>query len=269
MVQIPAPPRPSNIDWRAAHWDQWADLMVARGEHQLVVDALTALGVVVEYLDAPTCTPNLHFVQDLFVMTPFGAVVGRPASKVRAGEEVFAAKALAAIEVPIVATVCGTGTFEGADLAYLSPDLAIIAVGRRTNVEGARQVAHALGVAGVRVEQVPMPAARRHLDEVISIVSEDTALVSRDAPAVTRQVLRANGFALVDVPIEAASTDARGINLIVIERGLVLLPAGSPRLTETLAGLGIRSVEVPIPEISNTGGGVHCLLGVLLRSDGA
>jgi N-dimethylarginine dimethylaminohydrolase len=73
------------------------------------------------------------FMADVFVMTPSGAIIGRPASEVRAGEERWAARAIAAQGMPIVRGVGGDGTFEGADLMWLNPKLALVARGLRTN----------------------------------------------------------------------------------------------------------------------------------------
>ena len=232
-----------------------------------MAEALTKNGVDVDYLGAEVQTPNLHFVQDLFAMTPLGAVVARPASEIRAGEEVAVARALAAMRVPIITTICGSGTFEGADLAYLSANAALVAVGWRTNGEGRRQVEHALRISGIRPIRVSLPRTRRHLDEAVSIVDDDLALVSHDVSEDIKQALHRAGFELLQLPVESDSIHSRAINLIVVHRGLVVLPAGNPRLVEALSTRGIAAIEIAIPEISKTGGGVHCLIGVLQRSD--
>ena len=60
----------------------------ARAQHDAIALAYRAAGVAVHEV-APTQPPppNLMFVADLLFMTPEGAIVGRPASRVRAGEE--------------------------------------------------------------------------------------------------------------------------------------------------------------------------------------
>ena len=47
------------------------------------------------------------FVADLMFMTPEGAILGRPASTVRAGEERLVARRLAELGVPILRVVRG------------------------------------------------------------------------------------------------------------------------------------------------------------------
>ena len=70
---------------------------------------------------------------DLFVMTSQGAVLARPASTVRAGEERWVAKRLADIGIPVIKILTGQATFEGADLMWIDQGTAVIGKGLRTN----------------------------------------------------------------------------------------------------------------------------------------
>ena len=71
--------------------------------HRVTVEVLPGAGAVEvaennvtedEFHIGPA-TPNLMFCADLFVMTPQGAILARPASDVRAGEERWVARGLA------------------------------------------------------------------------------------------------------------------------------------------------------------------------------
>ena len=73
--------------------------------------------------------PNGFFIRDLMLMTPEGAIVTRPASNTRAGEERFVAEALGELGVPVLMTVHGEGTFEGADVSWIDDDLCFLAEG--------------------------------------------------------------------------------------------------------------------------------------------
>jgi N-dimethylarginine dimethylaminohydrolase len=66
------------------------------------------------------------FVADCMFMTAEGAIRGRSASTVRAGEERWVARRLAALGVPIVRSVRGTGTFEGSDAMGLDPATVLV-----------------------------------------------------------------------------------------------------------------------------------------------
>jgi len=91
-VQMLAPPDPAR----------------ARAQHDRLAAALRAAGVAVRLVE-PTgaAPPNLMFVADLLFMTPEGAILGRPASTVRAGEERLVARRLAELGVPILRAIRG------------------------------------------------------------------------------------------------------------------------------------------------------------------
>ena len=84
------------------------------------------------------------FCADLLVMTPQGAILARPASTVRAGEERQVARKLAALGIPILATLTGNACFEGADLMWLDEKTAIIGRGLRTNDAAIAQIANSV-----------------------------------------------------------------------------------------------------------------------------
>ena len=77
-------------------------------------------------------------------MMPEGAILGRPASTVRAGEEWLIARRLADLGIPILRSVRGTGTFEGTDAMWIDPQAVLLTTGLQTNSEGAAQVTHLL-----------------------------------------------------------------------------------------------------------------------------
>jgi len=96
------------------------DLRKAQAEHDSLAQMYREMGVSVVYVEPETRPPpNLMFVADLLFMTPEGAILGRPASTVRAGEERWVAERLARLGVPILRSVRGSGTFEGADAAWI------------------------------------------------------------------------------------------------------------------------------------------------------
>ena len=96
------------------------DLGRAREEHAAMVEVYQSAGIAVHTVepDLP-CPPNLMFCADLLVMTPHGAILARPASTVRAGEERQVARKLAALGIPILATLTGSATFDGHELPRL------------------------------------------------------------------------------------------------------------------------------------------------------
>ena len=116
------------------------------------------------------------FVADLMFMTPEGAILARPASTVRAGEERWVARRLADLGIPILRTIRGEGTFEGADAAWLDPHTVLVGRGLRTNAEGVRQVSATLQEMGVAVIEIDLPCGTMHLMDILRFADRDLAL---------------------------------------------------------------------------------------------
>src|SRR3546814_8550844 len=106
-------------------------------------------------------------------MTPEGAILARPASTVRAGEERWVARRLADLGVPILRTLTGTAVFEGADLMWLDPRTAMIGLGLRTNEEAASQIATTLEEIGVETIAV---RSEEHKSELQSLMRTSYAV---------------------------------------------------------------------------------------------
>ncbi len=240
----------------------------AGGQHGELVKAYRRLGVRVDLVEpeAPV-PPNLVFTADLFLMTPEGAIVGRPASTVRAGEERLVAQRLAALGIPILRTVRGRGTFEGSDVIWLAPDRVMIGVGFRTNREGAQQVASCLGNLGIESVEVEIRPGAMHLMGSLRLVDHDLSIVRSDqVPARTRSILEAAGFEVCVVPESEELVRAQAMNFVTTRPRTVLAPAGAPRTLRWLESNGIRCVTVDISELAKAAGGIACMTGVLKRS---
>ena len=176
---------------------------IACGSNTTLADAYRAAGVVVHYVERGRIDkPNAMFVRDLMLMTPEGAIVTRPASTVRAGEERLVAEALAQLGVPILMSVHGSGTFEGADVIWVDKHLCFLAEGLRTNEEGANQVERMLREIGVaEVVRVGLPHGAMHLDGLLAI-DRDLAVVWPRRTFKVVNTLRKRGFRFIEVDDE-------------------------------------------------------------------
>ena len=127
----------------------------AQRQHQAMARAYEQAGVTVHHVKpARPATPNQMFCADLFFMTPEGAILARPASTVRAGEERWIARRVSDIGVPIIRSIRGGGTFEGADAMWLDSKTVIVGCGFRTNDEGADQLESILSEMGVELIRI-------------------------------------------------------------------------------------------------------------------
>ena len=243
------------------------DPEAARTQHDALADAYRDAGVDVHLID-PTRRdrPNAVFVRDNVLMTPEGAVVGRQAMACRRGEERFVAQALAALGVPILATVSGTGVFETACCLWVEQEAVVVGQGNRANAEGVRQVEEVLRRVGVR-DFIPLqiPYGWAHIDSIVSFVDRDLALVH---PAVVPwdvvTALRRRGVRVVEAPSVEEAQDL-ALNCVALEPGRVLMASGYPATARTLRDHGIDVVEIDISELLKGWGSIHCMTGVLRR----
>ncbi|MCW5853295.1 MAG: amidinotransferase [Anaerolineae bacterium] len=242
------------------------DIGRAQAQHDAMADAYRAAGVTVYYAEETQARPNQMFMADLFVMTPEGAIVGRPASEVRAGEERVAARRLAELGVPIVRTVGGQGTFEGADAMWLDPQTVLLGRGLRTNDEGAAQVTGVLRDMGVSVIQVDMPVGTMHLMGMLRIVDRDLA-VAWPLRLAHRAVetLRERGYQVVYAPDEREARDGAAFNFVTLGPRRVLMAAGNSVTQTAFERLGIECLTVPVHELRKAAGAIGCLTGILWR----
>ena len=251
------------------------DAARAAAQHDALAEAYRANGVRVAYVEpggpggpdgSATPPPNQMFCADLFVMTPSGAIVGRPASTVRAGEERWVARRLADLGVPILRSVGGRGTFEGADLCWLDPAAALIGRGLRTNAEGATQVAATLAELEVRAEIVDLPPGSMHLMAEVRFADRDLAFARAGGlPRPALELLRAHGYQVRFFPEDRDMVHGFSRNFVTLGPRRVLMPAGYPRSRAAYEEAGMECVEVDVDEIHKCAGGVGCLTGVVAR----
>lgn len=268
LLRRPGPELDNIEDYEAVQMRDDLDADLARAQHDAMADAYEANGVSVYYVENGRLDkPNAMFMRDLMLMTPEGAIIARPASTVRAGEERYVAESLARLGVPILMSVHGTGTFEGADVAWVNAKLCFLAEGLRTNREGADQVEGMLREIGVEeVIRVQLPWGAMHLDGLLSIVSNDLAVVwPRRTPFPVARALIERGFRLIEVEDEHEAHHKLPMNLVAIEPGKVLMPAGASQMRARYEAAGVECVEVDISELIKAGGGIHCMTGFLKR----
>ncbi|MDC1286718.1 arginine deiminase-related protein [Gammaproteobacteria bacterium] len=243
------------------------DLGRARQEHSAMVEAYRSAGVEVHAVepDLP-CAPNLMFCADLLVMTPHGAILARPASTVRAGEERQVARKLAALGIPILATLTGTATFEGADLMWLDEKTAMIGRGLRTNDAAITQIGNLLSGLGIDLIAVDMPFGSMHFMGMLRIVDHDLAICwPRRTPHRCVTLLRELGYRVIFPGFHDDQTSYRGINFVTLGPRRILMVAGLPSIQDEFEKLGIDCLTCPTDELSRAAGNVGCLTGVLWR----
>jgi N-dimethylarginine dimethylaminohydrolase len=257
-------------DSRAWLMRQQVDLARLHDQAEAVAEYFRAHQVIVQVARPPrTAPPNLIFMRDLFLMTPHGAVIARMASAQRAGEERYATAALAGLGLPILRTITGTGTFEGADALWIDQRTVLVAVGFRTNDEGARQLGQVLSEQGVTVLPVPLGPGAQHLLGAVTFLDERLAAVHQTAATDRlRRPLLDRGYQLVELPANDGLLQARGMNLVALAPGVVVMPSGAPTVRRALVAAGVDVEEMDVSEYVKADGALGCLTGILRRDQG-
>lgn len=243
------------------------DLGLACEQHEAIAQAYRDAGVSVYYV-APSQLPppNLMFCADLFLMTPEGAIVARPASTVRAGEERWIARRLADLGIPIVRTLNGTATFEGADAQWLNPETVLLGRGLRTNAEGAAQVADALQGMGVNVILVDLPIGSMHLMGMLRFLDRDLAVGWPGRLSyVAVEALRVNGYEVLFIPDEAEVKN-HALNFVTLGPREILMPTKKPITQKFYESHGVVCHTLATGELNKAAGGIGCLTGILKRA---
>lgn len=257
-----------NFDWQAARFKAPVDPERFRAQHDALADIYRANGVRVHYVeDQRTDKPNAVFMRDLCFMTPEGAIVTRPAMEARRGEEKAVARTLAKLGVPIVRTITGSATFEGAMCMWIDRKSVILASGVRTNREGYEMVEHELRRMGVtEVIHMQIPYGHAHIDGNLNFASHDVAAIHpAQVPYDVCDALKKKGFKLIECPSRLEAKETLGINFVAIKPGLIVMPAGNERLQERLENAGITCLTVEFDEILKGYGAIHCCTAFLKR----
>lgn len=256
------------FDWQAARFKAPIDVKRFRAQHDALADIYSDHGVRVHYIEEQRSDrPNALFCRDLVFMTPEGAIVTRPAMEARRGEERFAAKKLADLGVPIIRTVCGSATFEGAMGLWIDRHTVVLASGVRTNREGYEMVEGELRRMGVTdILHMQIPYGHAHIDGLLNMASQEVAMIhASQVPYDVCDALKKKGIKLLECPSQIEAKEGLAINFVAIEPGLVVMPAGNPRSQELLEQNGIKVIPVQFDEILKGYGAIHCCTAFLKR----
>ncbi len=258
---------PSSQDHNAIQMLAPVDPVRAGDEHDAMAQAYRDHNVEVHYVDPEgTPSPNQMFCADLLAMTPQGAILARPASTVRAGEERWIARRLADLGLPVLRTLTGTSVFEGADLMWLDPKCVMVGRGLRTNQAAVEQLTTVLAETGVETITVDLAFGTMHFMGLLRIVDKDLALARpyRTPHATVRAALD-RGYKVVFMPDEAENDRNHPFNIVTLGPRKIMMVDGNPDAQAFYQSLDIECVAVAADELGKAAGAVGCLTGILQR----
>jgi N-dimethylarginine dimethylaminohydrolase len=265
LVHPPGAPFGAAFDDPAHGFLHPVDLDVARREHAAFVELLVRLGVEVHILEADPDTPDLLYTFDPLLVADAGAIPLRPGKATRRGEPALLEAWTAAAGIPTAGRIEAPGTIEGGDTCWLRPDLLCVGRSRRTNAEGADQLAAIVG-GDVRTFDVPSRGDELvHLLSVISPVTEELAVVYPPLlPAGLAALLDEVGMGTISVPDDEYPTLA--CNVLAVRPGVLIVAEGNPQTRRALEAAGCEVLAYPATEIGiNGSGGPTCMTRPILR----
>lgn len=242
------------------------DLDTIRRQADTIAAFYTRRGITVHWHQPATSPPpNTLFFRDLFAMTPRGAVLSRMGSQQRAGEERFAAAALASIGAPIIGSPLRGGCLEGADALWLDAQTLLVGLDRRTNAAGLATLAGVL--PEVEIHPVTLPARTQHLLGVLNFLGPGRVAVwSGRTPPGLITWLASRGIDIIALPDGPELSRGRAMNWVCLGPDEVVMPAGCPDTRARLLSAGVEVCELNVSEYLKAGGGLGCLTGILHRS---
>jgi dimethylargininase len=227
-----------------------ADYKKALEQHEAYCAALERCGVEVVRLEADLAHPDSTFVEDAAVLTRDSAILTRPGAMSRKGE-------VDGIREPLgkffqaIHEIKAPGTLDGGDICEAGEHF-FIGISRRTNEEGAHQLATFLARDGFTTSFVDIRAMKSilHLKSGIAWVGDGKLVVMEELAG--REEFR--GYELIRV----AHDESYAANCVRVN-DYVLIPAGFPKIAEALIARGFKVLPIEVSEFRKMDGGLSCL----------
>lgn len=268
-VYVRSPDTANLVEWETYGWHGAPDPDAAAQEHAALRAELIHAGaeVIVGTTPVPG-DPDDIYAYDPLLPTDEGVVVLRPGKEGRRGEPEALAADLAALGLPVRATLEPPATAEGGDMFFLDERTLLVGVGYRTNVAAVEQLRTIL--SGVEVIAFDLPHLNGpdeclHLMSFVSPLDADLAVAYPPLmPVRLVQLLAARGVELVEVPDEEFPT--MGPNVLALGPRVALALEGNPVTQERMRRAGVDVRTYRGDEISRKGdGGPTCLTRPLVR----
>lgn len=226
------------------------DLELALEQHAAYCDALAHCGLEVTLLPPDPQHPDAPFVEDTAVLVAGHAMLTRPGASSRQGEVPSMCAALRPW-FPEPAMISAPGTLDAGDVCEAERHV-FIGISKRTNPEGARQLADWLTGLGYGTTCIDIRGRPDllHLKTGMSYLG-DNRMVLIDA-LVGLEAFRSYEVVRVS-PAEVYAANCLRLN------NTVLLPTGYPALQLALRYLGYQVLTLEMSEFQKLDGGLSCL----------
>lgn len=186
-------------------------------------------------------------------------------------------KFFAKIGCPILLTISGEGICEPGVWVQVAEDVLFGNMGSATNQDGLDQVLPVLRRAGYKEIHIAHcttlhekfeSAGEFHMDMVFGVADLGVALVyPGHLDYQTFKWLRDRKFKIVEIPPDE-QLSCYPANLMILEPGKVILPAGAKQTARKLKDLGVEVIEFDTASIHTGINGLRCVTMSLIRDKG-
>jgi N-dimethylarginine dimethylaminohydrolase len=252
LVHLPGPEY-TEAAWQAYGLAGHADPDQATAEQEAYLAILRKFGVELHYLcehASIQCTATY----DPALVTDEGAVVMTSGRAERKGEALPMARALLALDIPIIGWIGGEGTMDAGDTLWLDHDLLLVGRSYRSNDEGFEQLKRVMDGRVRNIVQFELPHWRGpqsvlHLMSVVSLVDHDLAVIyPRAIPVRLLSLLQAREYRLIEVPDE--EWDTQGCNVLALAPGVAVIAQQNPVTAARMRDAGVEVFEYPGDQIT-------------------
>ncbi len=219
-------------------------------QHARYCEALERSGLAITRLEADDRYPDSTFVEDTAVLMPRGTILTRPGAAARTGEVAAIRPTLERLHGSARA-IESPGTMDGGDVCEADNHY-FIGISKRTNEEGARQLAAFLADDGYSSTCVDIREIEGilHLKSGVAYVG-DRRLVAIDALA---ELEAFHDYRIVRVD----PADGYAANCVRVNQH-VLVALGFPGVQAALQRLGSSVIPLEMSEFRKMDGGLSCL----------
>ena len=260
------------------HYTRRLDATRLARQYDLFVGHIEHSGAEIEWIpDADDGLADSIFVFDPSFMTPHGAIVLRPAKRLRRPEVALHETLYERLGVPVIGTITEPGTAEGGDLLWLDETTLVAGRGFRTNQAGIDQLRGILGPRGVEVRVFDLPmwrgsAACMHLLSLMSPLDRDLALIHPPLmPVALYQLLRERGIECLEASEkEFRTSGGLSVNVLALGPRRCVTLAGFPQTLRTMKDAGCEVTCFMADALClPCEGGATCLTLPVWRGDAA
>lgn len=219
-------------------------------QHEAYCAALERCGLAVERLPADVAYPDSTFVEDAAIVTRHFAILTHPGAKSRMGE-------VEGIREPVrrffrvIREVTAAGTLDGGDVCEADGHF-FIGISRRTNEEGAKQLASFLAESGCTSSAIDIRRKESilHLKSGVSYLGDGQLVVAEEL-AGHEEFRRFES-------IQVAPEESYAANCVRVNN-YVMIPEGYPKVAAALVRRGFRVLPLDVSEFRKMDGGLSCL----------